>query len=75
MSKKQLNQPTATYNECVAYTDGWRAFNEGRKKNDSAFTKDTHLGQVWLQGYQDSKRDKKDEAYFDVNHLIDIDEQ
>ena len=67
MSKKQHDQIETveiTYNERVAYTDGFRAAGEKRSKKDTAFPAGTRLGDLWLQGYKDGKRKKKNEAYF-----------
>lgn len=61
MSKKQ---PDVTHNQQLAYTAGWLARKSGEKKNSSPFTRNTSLGDLWIQGYKDNRNGTKDDIYF-----------
>lgn len=66
MSKKQ---PDVTHNQQVAYTAGWLAYKEKRKRDESPFSLNTSLGELWLQGFKDCRKGNKDDNYFNPGVL------
>lgn len=70
MSKELLEDKIDLHNKQLAYTDGFQAGGDkDRKRTDSVFPAGTPLGDLWMQGYKDGKKNKKGSEYLDPARL------